>query len=212
VRKVRVTLAEKGLAYKHDPVSPFSPPPDFADISPLKRIPVLRDESEGADATLPDSSVICAYLDRKYPSPALFPAKPYEFARALWYEEYADSDFVAAGGGGIFRAIVVAKLMRKEPDEALAKDTWEQKLPRFLDFFEKELGTRAHFVGDTLTIADIAVASPFVNMAHAGFAPDPARHPNLVRFLRAMHARPSFAACIDEERKMLTPLGLKYAA
>ena len=40
----------------------------------------------------------------------------------------------------------------------------------------------------------------------------PARHPNLVRFLKAMHARPSFAACIEEERKMLTPLGLKYAA
>lgn len=129
----------------------------------------------------------------------------------MWLEEYADSDFVAAVGPGIFRAVVINKLMRKEPDFALAKDTWEQKAPRFLDYFEKELGARAHYVGDTLTIADIAIASPFVNAAHAGYAPDAARHPNLVRFLKAMHTRPSFAACIDEEQKLLAPLGLKYA-
>ncbi len=212
VRKVRVALAEKGLEYKLDPISPFSPPPNFHDISPLKRIPVLRDESEGPDATLPDSSAICAYLERKHPNPSLYPSQPFAYGRALWLEEYADSDFIATIGGGLFRAVVVNMLMRKEPDHALAKETWEQKAPRFLEFFEKELGSHAHFVGDALSIADIAVASPFVNAAHAGFAPDPARYPNLARFLKAIHARPSFAACIDEERKMLTPLGLKYAA
>jgi glutathione S-transferase len=82
---------------------------------------------------------------------------------------------------------------------------------RFIDYFEKELGTRSYYVGDALTVADIAIASPFVNAAHAGYAPDAARHPNLVRFLKAMHARPSFAACIEEEKKLLAPLGLAYA-
>jgi glutathione S-transferase len=211
VRKVRVALSEKGLEYKHDPVSPFAPPDYFLEISPLKRIPVLRDESEGPDATLADSSAICGYLEKKYPAPALYPSKPYDYGRALWLEEYADSDFIATMGGGIFRPVVIAKLMRKEPDFAGAKDAWETKAPRFLDYFEKELGNRAHFVGDALTVADIAVASPFVNAAHAGFAPDAARYPGLVRFLKAMHARPGFAASIAEERKMLTPLGIAYA-
>jgi len=211
VRKVRVVLAEKSLAYNYEPVSPFSPPPGFTDISPLKRIPVLRDDSEGPDATLPDSSAICAYLERKHPSPALYPSQPFAYGRALWFEEYADSDFIAASGGGIFRPIVLNRLMRKEPDQALANDTWEQKVPRFLEYFEKELGSRAHYVGDKFSIADIAIASPFVNLAHAGFAPDPARYPNLVRFLKTMHARPSFATSIAEECKMLAPLGVKYA-
>jgi glutathione S-transferase len=211
VRKVRVALAEKGLDYKLDPISPFAPPPNFAELSPLKRIPVLRDDSEGPDATLPDSSAICGYLERKYPAKPLYPSQPFAYGRALWLEEYADTDFIAATGPGIFRAIVLNKLQRKEPDTALAQDTWDNKVPRFLDYFEKELGNRAHFVGDMLTVADIAIASPFVNAAHAGYAPDPARHPNLARFLKAMHARPSFAACIEEEKRLLAPLGIKYA-
>jgi glutathione S-transferase len=211
VRKVRVALAEKGIPYTHDPVSPFAPPEEFLAISPLKRIPVLRDDSEGPNATLPDSSAICAYLERKHPTPALYPAQAFAYGRALWLEEYADSDFIATAGGGLFRPIVVSRLMKQEPNQALADDTWANKMPRFLDYFEKELNGRAHFIGDTLTIADIAVASPFVNSAHAGYWPDAARWPALVRFLKTMHARPSFAASIAEERKLISRLGIPYA-
>ncbi len=211
VRKVRVVLAEKKLEYKLDPVSPFAPPPGFGDISPLKRIPVMRDDSEGPDAILPDSSAICAYLERKHPAHALYPSKAFDYGRALWFEEYADSDFVATTGLGMFRPVVINKLMKKDADTALATDTWENKVPRFLEYYEKELGARAYFAGDSFGIADIAVASPFVNVAHAGFAPDAARYPNLVRFLKATLARPSFAACIEGERKALASLGLTYA-
>ena len=211
VRKVRVVLAEKQLEYKIDPISPFAPPPDFAEISPLKRIPVMRDDSEGPEALLPDSSAICAYLERKHPSPALYPTAPFAYGKALWFEEYADSDFVATTGLGIFRPIVVNKLMRRDADLNLAQDTWDNKVQTFLAYYEKELDSRTYFVGDSFSIADISVASPFVNVAHAGFAPDGSRYPNLVRFLKATLARPSFAACIAEERKALSKLGIEYA-
>jgi glutathione S-transferase len=206
-----VVLAEKQLEYKLDPVSPFAPPADFEKISPLKRIPVLRDDSEGPDALIPDSSVICAYLEKKFPTPALYPSAPYDYARALWFEEYADSDFVATTGLGMFRPVVLNALMKKAPDLDVAKDTWETKVPRFLQYYEEQLNGRSHFIGDSFTIADIAVASPFVNVAHAGFAPDEARYPNLVRFLKTTLARPSFAACVAHELKALAPTGLKYA-
>ena len=206
-----MVLAEKQLEYKLDPVSPFAPPADFEKISPLKRIPVLRDDSEGPDALIPDSSAICAYLEKKFPTPALYPSAPFAYARALWFEEYADSDFVATTGLGMFRPVVLNALMKKAPDLDLAKDTWEAKLPRFLQYYEEQLNGRSHFIGDSFTIADIAVASPFVNVAHAGFAPDEARYPNLVRFLKITLARPSFATCVAQELKALAPTGLKYA-
>ena len=206
-----MVLAEKQLEYKLDPVSPFAPPADFEKISPLKRIPVLRDDSEGPDALIPDSSVICAYLEKKFPTPALYPSAPLAYARALWFEEYADSDFVATTGLGMFRPVVLNALMKKAPALDVAKDTWETKLPRFLQYYEEQLNGRSHFIGDSFTIADIAVASPFVNVAHAGFAPDEARYPNLVRFLKTTLARPSFAACVAQELKVLAPTGLKYA-
>lgn len=208
---MRVVLAEKQLEYKIDPVSPFAPPADFEKISPLKRIPVLRDDSEGPDALLPDSSAICGYLEKKYPTPALYPSKPFDYGRALWFEEYADSDFVATTGSGMFRPVVVNMLMKKEADMAMAKDTWETKVPRFLDYYESQLQGKTWLVGDSFSIADISVASPFVNVAHTGFAPDPAKYPNLSRFLKAVIARPSFAACIAHEQKAVGPLGLTFA-
>jgi glutathione S-transferase len=155
--------------------------------------------------------VICAYLEKKFPTPALYPSAPFAYARALWFEEYADSDFVATTGLGMFRPVVLNALMKKAPDLDVAKDTWETKLPRFLQYYEEQLNGRSHFIGDSFTIADIAVASPFVNVAHAGFAPDEARYPNLVRFLKTTLARPSFATCVAQELKALAPTGLKYA-
>lgn len=211
VRKVRVVLAEKNLDYKLDPVSPFAPPPGFEKISPLKRIPVLRDDSVGPEATIADSSAICAYLEKKHPEPALYPSEPFAYGQALWFEEYADSEFVATTGLGMFRPVVLNALTGKSPDLATARDVWDTKVPRFLDYYESHLAGRRFFVGDRLTIADIAVASPFVNVAHAGFAPDAGKYPNLLRFLKETLARPGFAASIAQERKVLSATGLAYA-
>jgi glutathione S-transferase len=211
VRKVRVALAEKGVPYELKNVNIFQPPEWFVAISPLKRVPVMRDDSEGADAILPDSSAICGYLERKHPNPPLYPSEPFAYGRALWFEEYGDSEFVSTCGMGIFRPVVLNKFMGKDADYATAKETWDHKIPRFLDYLEKEIGTKAFLVGDRLTVADIAVATPFVNVAHSGFTPDAKTHPNLVRYLKAIHARPSFAAVIAEEAKVIAPLGIKAA-
>jgi glutathione S-transferase len=83
VRKVRVVLAEKNIPYAIEQISPFRPPPDFESLSPLKRIPVLRDSDWPEGVTLPDSSVICDYLENTHPEPALFPKGPLERARAV---------------------------------------------------------------------------------------------------------------------------------
>ena len=58
-------------------------------------------------------------------------------------------------------------------------------------------------VGDALTLADIAVASPFANLALAGCAIDTAIYPRTAAFVAAVHARPSFAALLGVERQML---------
>jgi hypothetical protein len=62
VRKTRVALVGKGIEYKRVPLNPFVPTPELMALSPLGRLPVLRDEH----VTLPDSSCIIAYLERRY--------------------------------------------------------------------------------------------------------------------------------------------------
>ena len=71
VRKIRIVLAEKGLGYKLQSINPFRPPADFERISPLKRIPVLRDSEWPEGVTMPDSSVIADYLENRYREPRL---------------------------------------------------------------------------------------------------------------------------------------------
>jgi len=209
VRKVRVMLAEKGVEYQLDQVSPFAPPPEFLAISPLKRIPVLRDtDIPGDNNTLPDSSIICDYLENKFPKPALYPADPFERARALWYEEYADSTMAQNIGRGLFFERIVKKMMRGQSDEAVCQKTLTQELPPLFDHLEKEIGDKQYLAGGAFSIADISVGTMIVNMVHSGEAIDHKRWPKFGAYVDRLHARPSFMAMIDEE----TPLIMRFRA
>jgi glutathione S-transferase len=200
VRKVRVFLAEKGLEYQHEQVNPFSPPAGYREISPLGRIPAFKD----GDRTLADSSVICAYLERRFPSPALYPSDPYDYARALWFEEFMDGGVVPVIGPPIFFELVLKPLFSggKQPEpaaEEAAQKVWEEKAVPLLAYLEKELGDREYFVGSRLTIADIAVGAMLVNPRFAGFAPERKRFPKLRAFLDRMWSRPSLKPLIEAD-------------
>jgi glutathione S-transferase len=200
VRKVRVVLAEKAVPYDHEPVMPGNPDPEYRKMSPLGKIPALRD----GDRAFSDSSVICQYLERLHPEPPMYPKDPYEFARALWFEEYADTALAEVFGPKIFFPRVVGKrFLGKEPDEAAIQKAIDEDLPPRFDYLEGQLGGGPYLVGDRLTIGDVAVASMFVNLAHAGEGVDAARWPKLATYVATQHARPSFAPLIDEERAFL---------
>jgi glutathione S-transferase len=192
VRKVLVVCAEKGVEATNENVNPFAPPPEFLEISPLKRIPVLRDTDVPEPNTIPDSSAICDYLENKFPNPPLYPKDPFPRARALWYEEYADSLVAVTIGPGLFFERVVKKMMKQAPDEELCKKTLHEKLPPILDHLEKELGDKDYFVGGAFTIADISIGTMFVNFELAGETVDAGRWPKLAAYVKRIHARPSF--------------------
>lgn len=199
VRKVRAFLVEKGQPFELDPVNPFAPPENWREISPLGRIPALRD----GERIVNDSSVICQYLERRFPTPPLYPTDDYEFARALWLEEYMDGGVVPLIGPHLFLALVLRPLLSGKPadeaTEAAAQQAWDEQAAPMLDYLEDALGDREWFVGSSLSIADLSIASSFVNARHAGFAPARARWPRLRAFLERLWARPSFAKAIAEE-------------
>lgn len=209
VRKVRLFLAEKGLDYQHEQVNPFSPPPGYRDLSPLGKIPAFKD----GDRSLCDSSVICAYLEKRFPTPALYPSDPYDYARALWFEEFMDGGVTAVVGPKVFFPLVLQPLFSggKAPSdetEAIAKKAFEEDAALLFAYLEKELGDGNYFVGNQLTIADISVATELVNPRHAGFAPSRKKFPKLRAFLERMWSRPTLKKLIDEE----TPVFGKRAA
>ena len=129
--------------------------------------------------------------------------EPNDYARARWFEEYMDGGLIPLAGPKVFFALVLKPMRGKtavDPaDEVVAQKVVAEDLPVFWDYLERELGDRAYFVGETLTLADIAVASPHVNLRHAGVAPERKRWPRLRAFLDRMYARPSFKKVIEEE-------------
>ncbi len=199
VRKVRVTLAEKGIAYEQDPVIPVNVSAEYRKKSPLGRIPAFED----GDKTLADSSVICAYLDRVHPNPALYPADSYDYARALWFEEYGDGGLVPVIGPKIFFQKVVGPMFfQQKTDEAVVKKAVEEELPPMFDYLESQSGG-PFVVGKSLTVGDIGLTSPFVNLRLAGCGVDATRWPKLAAYIDRMFSRPSFKALIAEEEKMV---------
>ena len=196
VRKVRVALAEKNIPYDLVPVFPGGADEDFRKISPLGKIPALRDGDKGFS----DSSVICLYLEKKHPSPSLYPSDPYEYARALWFDEYADSAMVGVIGPKIFfNKVVNPRFFNKPCDEAVVAAAVKDELPPLLAYLEGQL-TGDYLAGNQLSVGDIAVCSQFVNLFHCGVGIDTQQYPKLARYVARIHERPSFKACIDEEK------------
>ena len=199
VRKAVVALTEKGIDYEHDPVVPFGPNPEYRKISPLGKIPAFRD----GDRTLADSSVIIAYLERMHPEPPLYPSDPYEYARALWFEEYGDGGLAPILGTKIFFARVIGPRFFNQPtDEAVVKKVLDEEVPPLFDYLEKEIDDRKFLVGSRFTIADIGIATMFVNFQLAGCSIDAKRWPKLAAYVEGIHNRPSFKAVIDKEKAM----------
>lgn len=204
VRKVRVALIEKGIDYELVPVMPMGVSAEFRKISPLGKIPVFEADD---GFTLPDSSCIIPYLERIHPHPSLFPQDATDFGWALFLEEYADSKLAETVGGVFFNRIVRAKILKQEPDEARIRQSVGQEMPAFLDYLE----TRAPedgdgIVGGRFSVADIGLGSQFVNWMHGGETIDPGRWPRFAAYIERVHARPSFKACIEEEKTQLASL------
>ncbi len=109
VRKVLACLDLKGLSYEIDPIVAYMGDDRFTSLSPLRRVPVLIDDR----VTLADSTVICQYLEDRYPTPALYPADVADRARARWLEEFADSRMGDVFIWGLFDHAVISPAVRK---------------------------------------------------------------------------------------------------
>jgi glutathione S-transferase len=85
-------------------------------------------------------------------------------------------------------------------DEALVEKTLTQHAPRFYRYLEGEIAGKEWFAGAALSLADIAVATQFANMRHAGESPDPALYPALSSYVARLLALPVFADLEREEK------------
>lgn len=192
VRKVLVCLELKSIPYRVDPIVPFFGNEAFSRLSPLRRIPVLIDR----DTTLCDSTIICEYLEERYPQVPVYPDGPVDRARCRWLEEYADSRMGEVFIWRYFNQLVIRRAVWGEgPDEAVVNKAVNEEIPSILNYLEAEVRQAGFlFNEERLTVADIAIAAMLRNAEFARLTVDAGRWPRLAAYAARVLATPSFAA------------------
>jgi glutathione S-transferase len=189
VRKVLAICQLKGVPYEIDPVIPFYANEHFSKISPLRRIPVFRDDK----VTLADSSVICQYLEDRYPEPPAYPTDIADRAEARWLEEFADSRMADVCIWRIFYpAVVKPHVFGAVRDlEGVGKAVREE-LPDVLAYLEAKAPRQGFLFGD-ISIADISIAVHMRNLRWARVEPDIGLAPKTLAWLSRVENHPVLA-------------------
>ncbi len=198
VRKTLAFAAEKQIELELVAAGMGAGPPEFKLASPFGKMPGFKD----GDFLLCDSTAIITYLEAVKPDPNLIPLEPKARARTIWFEEFADTIVVGSLGAIFFNEVVAPKFLGRPGDQAAADAARATSLPPILDYLESVIPPSGYLVEDRLTLADLAVASPFQNGALCGVHPDPARHPRTTAFVANILGRPSFAGWVAQEKAM----------
>ena len=198
VRKVFIALDIKDVTYEIVRQMPFAGDTEYLKINPLGKVPSLVD----GDLTLCDSKVICQYLDDAYPEPRLYPMKPNDWAMALWYEDLAGGRVSELAARIFFQRFMRPLAFKQEPDEELIARIIEKDLPPMLDYLEGQIPTEGFIFGDFM-MADLSIASPFINAAYAGYEVDGSRWPNLAGLVARVKVQPQVAAVLEKEKRAL---------
>lgn len=209
VRKVLIIAEHKGLPHELVPAAPGRLPEGYLEISPLGKIPALRD----GDFTVSDSSVIAQYLEEKYPERSLMPATPELRARARWFEEYADTVLAECTGLHLFFERIMKPVFMKQPtDEARVERALTEKLPKALDYLETQAPASGFLFGDALSLGDVSVVVQFINARIAGVEIDAARWPATAAWLKRVEGHPAVANRLQLEAPVVAMVMAKKNA
>jgi len=151
--RARLVLAAKGVVYDLVPVNPESPPEDLLDLNPYNSVPTLVDR----DLVLYDTSVICEYLDERYPHPPLMPVDPLSRARLRLAMLRVELEWVPH-----VQAIQAGNKLQAEAGRKRLKELMLNALPLFK--------AARFFLNPEMSLADCAVAPIVYRLPALGIA------------------------------------------
>jgi glutathione S-transferase len=218
VRKVLGVCEIKGVPYQLDPIVPFYGGDKFSQLNPLRRVPVFSDDT----VSVSDSTVICEYLEERYPEPRLLPRDLAQRAQARWIEEFADTRLGDVFIWRIFNEAVINPVVwqKKRDKESLAR-TIAEDVPQVMADVERFAPREGFLFGD-VSIADIAVAAFFRNLVWARAEPDKDRWLATCAWVERTTALPGVARVtriadrlaqtpLSEHRRTISDMGIEIA-
>jgi len=215
-QKVRLCLAEKGLAYEARHLNLRAgdqQKPDYLKLNPKGVVPTLVDD----DVVVTESIVINEYLDDAFPKHPLRPNDPAGRARMRWWtKQIDDSIFAATGTVSMSVAFhhqytpeVLADLVRQRGEPFRKRFALLQmgaNNPNFPDAIKRlykmvvdmnaALERGPWLCGEMLTLADVAFAPYLTRLDHLKFLGFLDKHPRAAQWYERMRNRETYRTAL----------------
>jgi glutathione S-transferase len=227
-QKVRLVLAEKGLAWKDrriDSARREQLSPEYLQLNPNGVVPTLIHDGD----PIIDSSVINEYLDEVFPEVPLRPADPKERARMRAWRQYIDevptvairppsfNFFLVQNYAGMtdeqFAALTERMPLRKHFYRRMGRggfgkediDEAIEKLEATLRRMETALAEGPWLNGRDYTLADVSITPTIVRMEDLGLAHHWNDKKHVAGWYERTQARPAFAATYYPGARVVGP-------
>ena len=193
-RKVRVVLAEKNLEFQMVVEETWERRHEFLALNPTGEVPVLI---EPDNTVLADSTVICEYLEEKFPNPSLIGGGLYDRAEVRRLVAWFDQKFNKEVTDKLLNEKVMKRFLGLgEPDSREIRAA-QSNIHTHLDYITFLTDRRFWLAGDQLTLADIAAAAHISAIDYLGDVPW-SDYKAAKNWYARIKSRPSFKSILSD--------------
>ncbi|WP_281648596.1 glutathione S-transferase N-terminal domain-containing protein [Parendozoicomonas sp. Alg238-R29] len=183
--RVRIVLAEKGVAVDIQDVDTDALPQELADINPYNTVPTLVDR----DLVLYESGVMMEYLDERFPHPPLLPVYPVTRAQSRLMMHRIQKDWCNL-------ADVILNPASKDAAVTKARKELREGLTGISPIFAE----KPFFLSDEFTLVDCCVAPVLWRLPVLGVEL-PKQAKDLQAYADRLFERESFLESLSEVEK-----------
>lgn len=181
--RVRMVLAEKGVAVDVVDVDPSNKPEDLVELNPYNSLPTLFDR----DLVLYQSTIIMEYLDERFPHPPLLPVYPVARAQSRLLIHRIENDWapkvdILMSGKGREATITKARKELREDLIGIA--------PIFAE--------KPFFMNDEFTLVDCCVAPILWRLVPMDIKLPEKQTRDIHKYMQQIFERDSFRASLTE--------------
>ncbi len=200
-RKVRLVLAERRLAFDLRLEKVWERRPDYLELNPAGTVPTLVEDNGLA---IPDSAVICEYLEEAYPDMPLLGRTLAERVETRRLVAWFDGKFATEVTRNLLGEKYIKRLASRGNPDPAAMRTGYLALRYHLDYLGWLAETRKWLAGSAISLADFTAAAHLSCLDFIGDV-DWSVSPPAKEWYARMKSRPGFRGVLADRVPGLTP-------
>ncbi len=178
--QVRIVLAEKGVPYEIENISPDTISEDLVEVNPYGSVPTLVDR----DLVLFNSRIIMEYLDERFPHPPLMPVYPVSRAKCRLTMFRIEQDWYS-----------LIDIVNRDPESAAGKKALNRLREEILAL-APIFDATPYFMSEEFSLTDCYIAPLLWRMVNLGveFTGNGAK--SIKNYMSRVFARDSFVQSV----------------